>query len=176
MMDGDQARKLAAIRLLVLDVDGVLTDGGIIIHSDGTESKCFHVQDGHGIKLWHRAGGITAVVSGRTSGPTEYRARQLDIAHVLQGQLDKLPAVEGLLRQLGLGWEHAAVVGDDVLDIPTVRRAGFGVAVANAVLELKAEADFVTSRPGGHGAVREVIELILKAGGRWTALMERYER
>ena len=175
-MDGDRASKLAAIRLLILDVDGVLTDGGIIVHSDGTESKRFHVQDGHGIKLWHRAGGMTAIVSGRTSGPTEHRARQLDIAHVLQGKLDKLPAMEGLLRQLGLGWEHTAVIGDDVVDIPTVRRAGFGVAVANAVEELKAVADFVTRCSGGHGAVREVIEMILKTSGRWAPLMERYER
>ena len=121
-MNDDRARQLSAIRLLILDVDGVLTDGGIIVHSDGTESKRFHVQDGHGIKLWHRAGGITAIVSGRTSGPTEHRARQLDIAHVVQGKLDKLPAMEELLRQLGLGWEQAAVIGDDVVDIPTVRR------------------------------------------------------
>ena len=175
-MDGDRTRQLSAIRLLILDVDGVLTDGGIIVHSDGTESKRFHVQDGHGIKLWHRAGGITAIVSGRTSEPTEHRARQLDIAHVLQGQLDKLPAMEELLRQLGMGWEQAAVIGDDVVDILTVRRAGFGVAVANAVEELKAVADFVTLRSGGHGAVREVIELILKTSGRWAPLMERYER
>ncbi len=175
-MDGIETTKLAGIRLLVLDVDGVLTDGGIILHSDGSESKRFDVQDGHGIKLWHRAGGVTAIVSGRTSGPTEHRAGQLDVAHVLQGQLEKLPAVETLLRQLGFGWEQAAVVGDDILDIPTVRRAGFGVAVANAVAELKSVADYVTSRAGGHGAVREVIELILKAGDRWTSLMERYER
>lgn len=153
-MSDRQENKLGRIRLLVLDVDGVLTDGGIILHSDGTESKRFHVQDGHGIKLWHRSGGITAIVSGRTSPPTEHRARQLDIAHVIQGQLDKLPALEALLRRIGLTWDQTAFLGDDVVDLPLVRRAGFGVAVANAVEEVRTAADYVTLRRGGDGAVR----------------------
>ena len=165
---------LSKIQLLILDVDGVLTDGGIIIHSDGTESKRFSVLDGHRIKLWQRATGLTAIISGRETAATTIRAEQLGITHVLQGCLEKLPAFEQLLGKVGLTPEQTAYVGDDLMDIPLVRRVGFGAAVANAAEELKKHADFITQRKGGEGAVAEVIEHLLKKKMKWDELMERY--
>jgi len=165
---------LARIRMLVMDVDGVLTDGSILLHADGSESKTFNVQDGHGVKLWHRAGLKSAILSGREAPVVLARARQLGIGIVLQGQLEKLPAYETILKESGLTAQETAYIGDDVLDLPLVRRAGFGVAVANAVGELKAAADYVTAAGGGRGAIREVIEYILRRTGRWDQLMERY--
>lgn len=166
--------EFANIRLLVLDVDGVLTDGTVLLHADGSESKSFSLLDGHGVKLWRRAGLEVAFLSGRPSPATRCRAAQLQVVHVLEGQTQKLPALKGLLERLGLRPEQVAYVGDDLLDLPPLRYVGFGVAVANAVDELKQVADYVTTRPGGHGAVREVIEIILKKGGLWAPLMERY--
>ncbi len=162
------------IEMLILDVDGVLTDGSFIINADGSESKCFNARDGHGVKMWHRAGLKSAIISGRESSATSIRAEQLSISHVLQGQKKKLPAFETILGESGLEASQIAYVGDDLLDLPLVNRAGFGVAVANAVGELKSAADYVTEASGGDGAVREVVELILKNTGRWDGLMERY--
>lgn len=162
------------LRLLVIDVDGVLTDGGIVVHSDGTESKRFHVMDGHRIKLWQRAGNEAAILSGRQTEATTLRAEQLGIERVLQGRKEKLPAFEELLEATGLRPEEVICIGDDLMDIPLVKRAGFGVAVANAAPELKEAADYVTSRSGGSGAVAEVIELVLKLNAQWASLMKRY--
>jgi len=173
-MVNEPNQNLRAIELLVLDVDGVLTDGQLILHGDGRESKCFHTLDGHGIRMWQRAGGRTALLSGRYSEPTQRRAEQLEIAHVIQNCHFKLPALEKLLEELHLKPENVAYVGDDLPDLPAIRFAGLGVAPANAVDEVKQEADYVTTRPGGQGAVRETIEYILKNSGRWQALMERY--
>ena len=164
----------ANIKLLILDVDGVLTDGGIIVHSDGTESKRFHVADGHRIKMWQRAGLETAIISGRETACTTLRAEHLGIVHVLQGCLQKLPAFEELLRTVGRTPDEVAYVGDDLMDIPLVKRVGLGVAVANAADELKHVADYITTRPGGQGAVAEVIEAILHKSRRWEPLMDRY--
>ncbi|AQQ71876.1 3-deoxy-D-manno-octulosonate 8-phosphate phosphatase KdsC [Limihaloglobus sulfuriphilus] len=168
------AEKAKNIKMLILDVDGVLTDGGIILAEDGTEMKLFNSQDGHGIKLWQRAGLETAIISGRVTNVTAKRAEQLDIKYVMQGCKKKLPAYESLLEKVGLTAAQTAYIGDDTIDIPLVRRAGFGAAVENAVDELKHYADYTTKRKGGSGAVREVIELLLKASGRWDSLMERY--
>jgi len=165
---------LSDIKLLALDVDGVLTDGTIIINGDGSESKFFNVQDGHGIRLWLRAGLKIALFSGRASAPTEIRAKQFGIENVFQDCHYKLPALEKFLKQEGLTPQQAAYVGDDLQDLPAIRYVGFGVAVANAVDEVKKYADFVTTRPGGAGAVREVIEHILKDSGKWQELMKRY--
>jgi 3-deoxy-D-manno-octulosonate 8-phosphate phosphatase (KDO 8-P phosphatase) len=165
---------LDAIELLVLDVDGVLTDGQLIVHGDGSESKCFHTLDGHGIRMWQRAGGKTALLSGRYSESTQRRADQLEIAHVIQDCHFKLPALQKLIEALHLKPEGVAYVGDDLPDLPAIRFVGLGVAPANAVDEVKQEADYGTTRRGGQGAVREVIEYILKNSGRWKALMERY--
>jgi len=173
-MDGKTKTNLDDIRLLAMDVDGVLTDGTIILDGNGGESKRFNLHDGHGIKLWHRAGLETALISGRRSAATTARAEQLSIRYVMQGHKKKLPAFESLLRQTQLAPGQVAYIGDDLLDIPLVVRAGLGVAVADAVDELKDRADMITGRGGGAGAVREVIEYILKGTGRWEELMERY--
>jgi len=166
--------ELKQIKLLAMDVDGVLTDGTITICSDGSESKSFHLLDGHGIKMWQRAGLKTAMISGRQSDVTQQRAEELKIEYVYQPCQQKLLCFEKLLSDTGLEAKNIAYIGDDLLDIPIVKRAGFGVAVANGVDELKSYAHYVTSRTGGHGAVREVVEYILKNTGQWDALMERY--
>jgi 3-deoxy-D-manno-octulosonate 8-phosphate phosphatase (KDO 8-P phosphatase) len=165
---------LADIQMLVLDVDGVLTDGTIVLSGDGSESKAFSALDGHGIRMWKRAGLKVTFLSGRMSEPTKYRAEQLEVDHCLQGCLDKLPALEKLLRQLGLLPSQVAYIGDDIMDLPVIRHVGLGVAVASAVDEVKQQADYVTTRPGGGGAVREAIEYILKKTGKWPELMKRY--
>jgi len=168
------APDLGDIQLLAFDVDGVMTDGTLIINADGSESKSFNSLDGHGIRMWQRAGLKVAVVSGRASEPTKRRAEQLQIEHVFQDCHHKLPVFEQLLEQLGLLPRQAAYIGDDLTDLPVIRYVGFGVAVANAVDEVKRHADYVTARPGGSGAVREVIEHILKSTGKWQELMKRY--
>ncbi len=173
-MNGKAKVNPGDIKLLAMDVDGVLTDGTIILDGAGGESKRFSLHDGHGIKLWHRAGLETALISGRESAATTARAEQLSIKYVSQGQKKKLPAFESLLAESGLSAGQVAYIGDDLLDVPIVVRAGLGVAVANAVDELKERADMVTNSCGGAGAVREVIEYILKNTGRWDELMERY--
>lgn len=170
MIDKDFSK----IKLLVMDVDGVLTNGCVIINSDGSESKAFNLLDGHGVKLWHRAGFRSAMISGRASGATTIRAEQLSINFVRQGCKAKLPEFEALLEEASLTQEEVMYIGDDLLDLPLVRRAGFGVAVANAVDELKEAADYVTQKPGGSGAVREIIEMVLKSTGKWNELMQRY--
>jgi 3-deoxy-D-manno-octulosonate 8-phosphate phosphatase (KDO 8-P phosphatase) len=166
---------LADIKLLVMDVDGVLTDSAIIINADGSESKIFSALDGHGIRMWQRAGLKAAFLSGRESEPTSRRAQQLGIDHCIQDCHNKLHALKEIAQKLGLPAEAIAFIGDDLTDLPPIRYAGFGVAVANAVDEVKRYADYVTTRTGGRGAVREVIEYILKSTGKWQQLMERYE-
>ena len=167
-------KNLEDIKLLAMDVDGVLTDGTIVVNADGSETKFFSVLDGHGIRLWHRAGLTTALISGRASAPTEHRARRLEISYVFEDCHYKLPVLEKLLDEIGLSPENAAYIGDDLPDLPLIRHVGFGVAVANAVDEVKQYADYITTRPGGKGAVREVIEHILKDTGKWKDLMKRY--
>ena len=165
---------LSNIKLLVLDVDGVLTDGTIIINTDGSESKCFNTLDGHGIRMWQRAGLKVALLSGRHSPPTRIRADQLDIEICIQDSHDKLPELQKLLDKLGLSADQAAYIGDDLPDLPAIRYVGFGAAPANAIELVRQHADFVTSSCGGHGAVREVIEYILKDTGKWQELLKRY--
>ena len=165
---------LADIKMLALDIDGVMTDGTMIINADGSESKFFNSLDGHGIRMWKRAGLQAAFISGRKSEPTQRRAEQLGIEHVFEDCHDKLPVFSEYIRKLGLAPENVAYIGDDLPDLPLIRYVGFGVAVANAVDEVKRYADFVTSRSGGRGAVREVIEYILKSTGTWQELMKKY--
>ena len=165
---------LTDIQMLVMDVDGVLTDGTLIINGNGTESKSFSSLDGHGIRMWQRIGLKVAIISGRASEPTKIRAEQLQIEYVFQDCHHKLPVFKELLEQVGLSPEKVAYIGDDVTDLPVIRYAGFGVTVANAVDEVKQYADYVTTRPGGSGAVREVIEYILKKSDKWQQLMTRY--
>jgi 3-deoxy-D-manno-octulosonate 8-phosphate phosphatase (KDO 8-P phosphatase) len=165
---------LENIKLLVLDVDGVLTDGRMVVNADGSETRFFNSLDGHGLRLWQRAGLKVAFLTGRLSEATKYRAEQLEINYVFQNCFDKLPTLRKLLEDLGLSAQEVACVGDDLPDLPMIRYVGFGVAVANAVDEVKQHADYVTARRGGNGAVREVIEYILKSTGQWQELMKRY--
>lgn len=166
--------ELVDIKMLALDVDGVLTDGTLLVHADGSESKIFNTLDGHGIRMWQRAGLKVALLSGRASEPTKRRAEQLQIEYIFQDCHQKLLVLKDFLVQLGLGPQAVAYIGDDLTDLPVIRYVGFGVAVANAVDEVKQYADYVTTRPGGNGAVREVIEYILKNTGKWQELMKRY--
>lgn len=159
------------IRLLLLDVDGVLTDGSILLDNAGNEIKRFHVRDGSAIKLWRSAGHQVGIVSGRASQATARRAAELGIAMVEQGVSDKIGVVESMLEKLGLEWDAVCFVGDDLPDRPVVERAGLGVSVADGVEELREIADFVTEARGGQMAVREVIRGVLIAQNRWADLV-----
>jgi len=165
---------LDAIDLLVMDVDGVLTDGRIVYDSRGGELKCFHAMDGQGLRYWMRAGHEAAILSGRASAATRRRARELGIRAVREGAKDKLPVFRDLLRRLKRTPDRVCYVGDDLVDIPVMSYVGFAVAVADAAAEVKRVAHYVTRAGGGAGAIREVIEKILKRQGRWARLMERY--
>jgi 3-deoxy-D-manno-octulosonate 8-phosphate phosphatase (KDO 8-P phosphatase) len=169
----ERARKT---RLLIMDVDGVLTDGKIIQDRHGHEVKVFDVKDGHGIVMAHRAKLRTGLISGRESETITRRAEELGIALVFQKVWNKLEVYEKILMDTALTHDEVAYVGDDVVDIPLLRRVGLAVAVADAVDEVKAVSHFITQRPGGQGAVREVIELILRAQGHWDTLLERYTK
>jgi 3-deoxy-D-manno-octulosonate 8-phosphate phosphatase (KDO 8-P phosphatase) len=173
-MDPSTVAGCAAIDLLVLDVDGVMTDGGIHVNDDGVETKVFNVRDGAGIAYWMRLGKRVAIISGRSCQAVDRRAAELGIHRVFQGRLDKRPALEELLRLEGLSADQACVVGDDLADIPALKFAGVAVAVCDAVNEVKAVAHHITSQPGGHGAVREVIEWLLQAQGRWAEIVQHY--
>ncbi|MHC5074255.1 MAG: KdsC family phosphatase [Planctomycetota bacterium] len=163
------------IKMMILDVDGVLTDGTLIINADGNESKCFNSLDGHGLRMWKRAGLKVAFLSGRLSEPTQHRAEQLDIDHCIQNCHQKSQAFDGLLKEEGLMPEQTCYIGDDLMDVPVMKKSGFSVAVANAVDEVKHHADFITTKRGGSGAVREIVEYILKNTGKWNQLVQRYE-
>lgn len=177
-MAGKTKKQLVAaaknIRLLILDVDGVLTDGRIILDNDGNEFKAFHVRDGHGIRMLIKAGITVAIITGRHSKVVERRAQELGITEVFQKCYRKTSAYEQLLEKFSLTDGEVAYVGDDIVDIAIMKRAGLPVAVADATDETRAVAAFVTKNPGGRGAVREVCELILKANGRWKGLLDEY--
>ena len=170
---GDLSERLARVRLLVLDVDGVLTDGAVVVGASG-ESKRFDVRDGTGIKYLLRNDIGVAFVSGRYSEATARMAEELGVAEVHMPALRKWPAVEAMLERLGVAAADTAYVGDDLVDLPVMIRVGLAVAVADAHEEVRRRADAITERPGGRGAVREVAEAILKASGRWDALLGRY--
>jgi 3-deoxy-D-manno-octulosonate 8-phosphate phosphatase (KDO 8-P phosphatase) len=167
------ADRAARIELLLLDVDGVLTDGSIIYADNGTELKRFHVRDGSGLKLWQLAGKRAAILSGRKSSAVDRRARELGIGPVVQGCGDKLSAFDSLLRETGLGAEQVCVIGDDVPDLPVLSRAGLAVAVADAAAEVRGCADYVTAIPGGRGAVRDAVEWLLKVTGAWSDVIAK---
>ena len=172
----DVNRRAQRIKLLLMDCDGVLTDGQLELLENGDEQKTFHARDGQGISLFHRAGWKTGIISGRTSSAVERRAQDLKMAFVRQYAKDKIEALEEILAAAKVAPEECAYVGDDVGDIPVMLRVGFAVAVADAVEETKQAAHFVTEQKGGHGAVREVTDLILKAQGHWEELMKRYRQ
>jgi YrbI family 3-deoxy-D-manno-octulosonate 8-phosphate phosphatase len=162
------------IELILADVDGVLTPGQIIFNNEGIESKQFHIRDGVGIRLWQRAGYKFGLITGRSSHVVKIRAAELNIEIVRQTAEEKLPVTQEILLHLGLEPRNVCYIGDDLPDLPVVRYVGLGVAVADACAELKAAAHHVTAIAGGYGAVRETIELVLKAQRRWDDLIQKY--
>jgi len=159
----DLTARARRVRLAIFDVDGVMTDGTIYIGARGEAFKAFNIHDGHGLKMLRDAGVVTAILSGRKHGAVDRRAKELSIDHVVQGRSDKLPELERLLKKLGLGDEACAYMGDDLPDIPVMRRCGLAVAPANAMEAAKAAAHYVTRARGGQGAVRELCDLVLAA-------------
>ena len=167
-------KNISAIRFLILDVDGVMTDGSIVYGLNGEEMKFFDVKDGAGLKYWARAGHAAGIITGRSSPVVERRAAELGIIFVEMDAKNKLPVFEAMLTAAGVTAAETAVIGDDLPDIPLIRRAGLGIAVADAVAEAREAAVYVTTKPGGKGAVREVVEGILKVQNRWDDLLRRY--
>ncbi len=168
--------KLKKIRLLLMDVDGVLTDGRIVYDNEGNELKFFDVKDGHGLKMLQRAGFKIGFVTGRESALVSRRAEELEVDFLYQGAKNKAVPYEEILQRMGCQDDEVAYIGDDLIDLPIILRAGFSVAVCDAVDEVIESADYMTKRPGGRGAVREVCDLLLKASGRWPEVTERYYR
>lgn len=158
-------QRAKAVRLAIFDVDGVLTDGRLYFLADGSEFKTFNTLDGHGIKMLIASGVQTAIISGRSSPVVERRAANLGIQHLIQGREDKLAVLEQLLGELGLGYEEVAYLGDDLPDLPVIRRVGLGMAVASADAFVRQHAHGITSAAGGAGAAREFCELIMRAQG-----------
>jgi 3-deoxy-D-manno-octulosonate 8-phosphate phosphatase (KDO 8-P phosphatase) len=167
----EKARK---IKLLLLDVDGVLTDGSIIIDHAGEEIKVFNVRDGVAIKWLQRMGVEVAILSGRHSPALSARAKELGIERVITGKIDKLPSFEKLLEETGLKPEQIAFMGDDLYDLPVLKRAGISACPSDAVKEVKNICDYICAAQGGRGAVREVAELLLKSQDKWRDLLTKY--
>jgi 3-deoxy-D-manno-octulosonate 8-phosphate phosphatase (KDO 8-P phosphatase) len=166
--------KASRIKLLLFDVDGVLTDGTVIVHSDGTESKTFGIRDGIGMVWAQRAGLKVGLLSARMSATTPHRAAQLGITIIQQGVANKLEGYKRIITDLGIGDEAVAYMGDDIVDLGVLDRVGFAAAPADAVREVKKQVDWVSAHPGGRGAVRELIELILRAQQRWATVVGGY--
>jgi 3-deoxy-D-manno-octulosonate 8-phosphate phosphatase (KDO 8-P phosphatase) len=168
------SNRIKKIRLLALDVDGVLTDGRIIVDNDGKETKFFDVQDGFGLVLFQKAGHKTAIISARAAGAVTARANDLKIDRIHQDAYPKSDAYQQILKDFKLKDEEVCFIGDDLPDLVVLKRVGFGVAVLNAVAEVKKAAHYVTVKKGGRGAVREVVELILKAQGKWGKVVSDF--
>jgi 3-deoxy-D-manno-octulosonate 8-phosphate phosphatase (KDO 8-P phosphatase) len=164
------------IQLLVLDVDGVLTDGSLILGSHGQEYKVFNSKDGAAIKWWLRSGRQMAWISGRESSAVRHRAEQLGVQHVYQRILEKVPVYIGLLDELDIPENKTAYIGDDLVDLPIMSRCGFAISVADAMDEVRAKADLTTERSGGRGAVAEAVRFLLQAAGDWEKVMARYNQ
>ena len=171
----DAFNRAKKIKLIIFDVDGTLTDGGIYIGTNGEIFKAFNCQDGFGIVTAHKLGLKTAIITGRESVITSNRAKELGITAVKQGQMDKRNAYKELKEEFKLRDEEIAYVGDDIIDLPVFVQVGFRAAVGNANIELKERAHFVAKNDGGKGAVREVLEFILKSQGKWAEIVRKYE-
>jgi 3-deoxy-D-manno-octulosonate 8-phosphate phosphatase (KDO 8-P phosphatase) len=165
---------LSKVRLLLLDVDGIMTDGRITYDAQGGESKSFDVKDGHGLKLLQRAGIRVGIITGRCSPIVQRRAEELGIEIVYQGAKNKIEPYTSILREQGYRDDEIAYMGDDLVDLPILLRVGFSATVADAVAEVRERVHYVTDRPGGRGAVREVCELLLKQTGAWKDVTDRY--
>jgi 3-deoxy-D-manno-octulosonate 8-phosphate phosphatase (KDO 8-P phosphatase) len=166
--------RVADIRLLLFDVDGVLTDGVVIMHADGSEAKGFHIRDGAAMVWAQRAGLTVGLLSARSSGATTHRAAQLAIRLVVQGATSKLAAYERILRDTGLPESAVAYMGDDLLDLPVLTRVGLAAAPADAAAEVRSRVHWVSTCGGGRGAVREFIEMVLRAQDRWDRVLREY--
>lgn len=169
-------QKARAIKLLVLDVDGVLTDGRLWYGNSGEELKAFNIQDGLGIKLLQRAGVDVAIITGRTSQLVTRRGTELGIKHIVQGREDKLVALRGLAAELNLELDEIAYAGDDLPDLSAIAAVGLGIAVANALPYVAQRAAYKTARSGGDGAVREICDLIMQAQNKLETVLEHYQQ
>ncbi len=170
----DILEKAARIRLVVFDVDGVLTDGSLFLGDNGEEYKAFHSRDGHGIKMLQRTGVRVAIITGRTSNVVAHRMKDLGVTLCYQGSLEKLPVFEKVIEELRLDASHVAYVGDDVVDLPVMRRVGFAVAVQDAHPLVKKHAHWQTPNAGGRGAARDVCEFIMEAQGTLETELGKY--
>jgi 3-deoxy-D-manno-octulosonate 8-phosphate phosphatase (KDO 8-P phosphatase) len=166
--------RLARVKLFLCDVDGVLTDGTVLM-GDGKEYKCFHIQDGLGLRLLQHNGIKVGWVSNRPSEATRQRAEDLKVDYLFQGKGNKIEAVESILTEAKLGWEDVSYMGDDVVDLGALKRAGLAVSVANGIAEAKGMAHYVTRAHGGEGAVRELVDMVLKAKNRWAKMIAEFE-
>ncbi len=171
----NQHEKISKIKLLLLDVDGVLTDGSVILGKLDEELKIFHIKDGLGIKLAQAAGLEIGIITGRASPAVQRRAEELDIKILCQGQSDKRTAYEQIRAELGLRDDQIAFIGDDLNDLPVLKRVGLSCTVADASEDVKTAVDHISSLPGGRGAVREIIEWILKQQGKWESVVQKYQ-
>lgn len=173
-LSSEQIEKIQQLKLLILDVDGVLTDGRLYFDNQGQEYKCFHARDGHGLKLLRQTGVEVAVISGRSSASVALRMQSLGISHVYQGHENKRMAFQEILENLQLKPAQVAHVGDDLLDLPIMTQVGFAIAVQDANFAVKKYADWCTELAGGQGAVREVCDLIMQVQGRFEAVLQGY--
>ncbi|MGI9518142.1 MAG: KdsC family phosphatase [Pirellulaceae bacterium] len=168
-------QRIAPIQLILCDVDGVLTDGSICFDNQGIETKTFHVRDGMGIRLWQQSGGRFGLLTARSSHIVKVRAAELGVDIIRQGFADKLPVAQQIMSELNLSSQQVCYVGDDLTDLQLISKVGLGVAVADAVDEIKAAAHYTTKTAGGKGAVRELIETILQAQNRWHEVVRNYQ-
>lgn len=173
-IDEELRERVLPVRLMIFDVDGVLTDGHIIFHDDGSELKAFDVHDGHGIKLLQRAGIEVALITGRSCRAVDHRAKGLGITRVYQGIHRKVEALERVMVETGFDARQIGYMGDDLIDIPVMRRVGFSVSVPNAMPHVFPFAHYVTTAPGGRGACREVCEVLLRVQGLWKQVTTDY--
>ena len=173
-IDPELLLRAQPVRVVFFDVDGVLTDGGLYFSEQGETIKRFNTLDGHGLKLLQKAGITPAVVTGRDSPALRLRLKALGVVHARFGTEDKRPAAEAILAELGLDWSQAAAMGDDWPDLPMMRRSAFACAPVNAQVEVKANAHYITETAAGHGAVRELCDLLLVASGKYAPLLAEY--
>jgi len=174
MMNNKIVEMARRVKMLITDIDGVMTDGRIVYSTYGDELKFFDVTDGFGISLLNKAGIKTVIMTAKKSKIVKQRGRDLKVARVYAGFLDKLIPFNDVLKRFNIAAEEICFIGDDLIDFPVLKRVGFAVSVPNAVEEVKAVAHYITSRSGGHGAVREVCDLILKSQGKWEQATDRF--
>jgi len=174
MIEKDIQDRAGGVKLFIMDIDGVMTDGRIVYGIYGDELKFFDVQDGFGITLMNRAGIKSVIITAKKSRIVKLRAHDIKVAKIYQGYMDKLIPFNDILRRFNVKAEDVCFIGDDLIDIPVLKRVGFAVSVPNAVSEVRSVSHYVTSKTGGRGAVREVCDLILKSQGKWDIATSRY--